>query len=362
MKRGSIVAIGYARAREIFECSEYERAANSLSKALKCIETLRTSENSSSSSSFTSSSSLTSSHAFIRTVEQRAHKAMETLVLKIKNRLEDILAVAVSACNERKEKEKKRGEDEEDLGMSSHGHVTDSHSLQDFPERSFSHCLRALVMLGRGGTAERVVAETIVLPLARNMLTQGRVDGTGGRGSFSGLRESLDNVLSDIRYALLTPFRLAEATNPTLSEDDENCHIPSVDFLVNGIWLPITTHIADKFPNMFTVGIADTMFRAYGAIEGFTANLSRLLLGESGDEDGSICSVVGRLRFHPSIIAFHSRWKLDLYYQVNIHPLIVFRPSSLRLHISSILICVLTLLLLIIAKVPGAHQSNGKYM
>lgn len=65
-----------------------------------------------------------------------------------------------------------------------------------FPDRPFSHCLRALVVLGRGSVAEKVVADAIILPLARSALTQGRVDGTGGRGSFAGLKEGLSFALS----------------------------------------------------------------------------------------------------------------------------------------------------------------------
>ena len=263
-KKSITGAINNAKARDIFECSEYERAANSLSKALKCIDTLSSADNQSTSSS--SSSTLATMQSFLGKVEQRARKGVETLVLKIKNRLEDMLAIAVSACNERREKEKLQTEGDIDAYSS-------PTKLPEFPVRSFCHCLRALVVLRRGGTAERVVADSIVLPLARTALSQGRVDGTGGRGSFAGLKESLNSIVADVKFSLLEPFRLAEEM--TSVADDQV--LPPVDFLVNGIWYPVTNHLANKFPNIFSVGIADTLYRAYTAVEDFTADISSLL-------------------------------------------------------------------------------------
>lgn len=61
--------------------------------------------------------------------------------------------------------------------------------------------------------------------------------------------------------------------------DDNDNSIPVIDLLVMGVWYPVTTHLADKFPNIFSVGIAETLHRAYCAVESFTAELSSLLPG-----------------------------------------------------------------------------------
>ena len=49
--------------------------------------------------------------------------------------------------------------------------------------RLLKHCLRALLVLGRMDVAESIIAANI-LPHARSTLTQGRIDGAHGRGSF----------------------------------------------------------------------------------------------------------------------------------------------------------------------------------
>jgi hypothetical protein len=116
-----------------------------------------------------------------------------------------------------------------------------------------------------------------VLPLARSVLTQGRVDSTGGRGSFSGLKDALNSILSDLKNSLITPFKIAEQISlsiPTKSDsnlddlyDDRNeespednerppessqLSTPSIDLLINGVWAPVTSLLAEKFPNIFS--------------------------------------------------------------------------------------------------------------
>ena len=71
-KKGTSGAINYAKARDVFECSEYERAANSLSKALRSVEILQSANNQPSASS--SSSTLATMQSFVGKVEQRARK------------------------------------------------------------------------------------------------------------------------------------------------------------------------------------------------------------------------------------------------------------------------------------------------
>jgi len=307
-KSGTAAAISYARAREVFECSEYERAANSLSVALKCIDTIRNVSSGSASSS--SSTAVASMANFVKSVEQRARKAVEALIARLRTRLEDMLTVSFSASNRAKERVKSS-----DGGDSSFA-ITDNDADKEFPERPFAHCLRALICLNRGDVVEKVVADSVVLPLARSSLTQGRVDGTGGRGSFAGLRQSLDSIITDLRRSMSAPFGIAESVVHSfvglVSAEDK---IP-LDLVFNGVWNPVAAHLADKFSSMFTVGIANTFFTAYSAVEGFTTDLSGLL--QSDVEPGNKEKVSNRLRRHPTLISFHGKWKLDIYYQLRL--------------------------------------------
>ena len=130
-----------------------------------------------------------------------------------------------------------------------------------------------------------------MLPLARSVLTQGRVDSTGGRGSFSGLKDALNSILSDLKNSLITPFKIAEQIslsipknsdsnldylyedrNEESPEDNERpppsapassqsqLSTPTIDLLINGVWAPVTSLLAEKFPNIFSVGIAETLY------------------------------------------------------------------------------------------------------
>jgi hypothetical protein len=88
-----------------------------------------------------------------------------------------------------------------------------------------------------------------------------------------------------------------------------------LDLIVNGVWAPVVNHLAEKFPNMFSVGIAETFYTAYTAVEGFTSALSGLLEVEGGATREAL-GLAERLKTHSALLAFHAKWKLDLYYQL----------------------------------------------
>lgn len=67
-------------------------------QALKCVDTLKISSAATPTSSSTAMAAMAN---LAKSVEQRAKKAVEVLVLKIKNRLEDMLAIAFAACKEK---------------------------------------------------------------------------------------------------------------------------------------------------------------------------------------------------------------------------------------------------------------------
>lgn len=300
--------ISSARARALFECSEYERAANSLSVAMKCIDSIKTMSSGGTSSS--SSTAMAAMAAFAKSIEQRVRKATEALVARIRNRLEDMLTVAFSASTRAKERIKSSSDENSPADVAS----GDSLERIEFPERPYSHCLRALISLNRGDIAEKVVADAIVLPLAKTVLTQGRVDGTGGRGSFAGLRQSLDIILSDLRTYMIEPFQIAESVvHSVVGLVSGEAHIP-LDLIISGVWAPVVAHLAEKFSSMFSVGIANTFYTAYVAVEGFTTDLALLLQTEVNIVTSE--KITSRLRSHPALLTFHGKWKLDIYYQL----------------------------------------------
>jgi hypothetical protein len=169
-----------------------------------------------------------------------------------------------------------------------------------------------LVTLDKGDIAEKAVAETAVLPVVKSCLTQGRVDGTGGRGSFSGLKDALDMIFNEVKKSLYVP--LLEAENLFHAAADAEAVTFPIDLLVSGVWATVTNYISDKYSGVFSIGIADRFLNAYNAIESFTARLSNIF-----GEDSLPCHAIkGRLGRHPQVLQFHSRWRLDLYYQVRL--------------------------------------------
>ena len=87
-----------------------------------------------------------------------------------------------------------------------------------------------------------------------------------------------------------------------------------VDILVSGVWLPVLDLLADRFPGMFSVGIANTFARCYLGVHSFLAALSHAVDGSPGVRRQG--EVARRIHSHPATRVFHEKWKLSLYMQV----------------------------------------------
>lgn len=280
--------------RDVFDCSELERAAHSAAQAQRFLTSLSPQAGGGNVS------------VNQRVLEQRLNKLTEQLVQRVRARLSAIFSSAVSAsaiANRASEV----GESGKELSSSS-----------SFPSRAFSHCLRALVALSRGEVAEEVVAEIVTRPVAKPLFTQGRVDDTGGRGSYFGLQSALELLAAQVMAALVGPLQSFADTFPGTDINDTSGASssgngsdvsiavrarPSIDLIVRGVWLPVATLLVEKFPGMFSVGIAGTLSRCYMAVEAFVS-----ILDKSYKE--------GDLSSHPAVAQFHNSWKLDLYLQV----------------------------------------------
>ena len=160
------------------------------------------------------------------------------------------------------------------------------------------------------------------------MLSQGRVDGTGGRGFYSGLGESLGHILESLMAApgVADLLRLTEGIFHPVSSN-QNTIIYKDDILVSGIWKPVTTVLAERYHGMFSVGVAVAMHRAFTALEQFAREIPRTFLLTS-DSTGNIGGInrnsgvtiaYARLCRHPDVVAFRNKWKLDLYFQVTLN-------------------------------------------
>jgi len=239
---------------------------------------------------------------------------------------------AVSQCYETLDK--RRSELEEGLSRRVVSHMTyllTDALLQQAPvshevhlrSRSFAHCVRALICLGRGATAEKLLADSIITPFISSLLTQGRVDGKGGRGSYSGLEEAFEAILEALcptssrssSPSLLTHFlRVAETTTSsttrsTSSTSQEGEQV-AVDLITCGIWKPLADLLQARFADMFSIGIPATLSLCYRAHSSVLARLA----GAAGPEHTA--AVTARLKTHALVMGFFKRWKLDLYFQL----------------------------------------------
>jgi hypothetical protein len=173
--------------------------------------------------------------------------------------------------------------------------------------------------------------------MCRNLLTQGRVDSTGGRGFYAGLQDVLMQVLASLRATpgVADLLVLSEQVFCDEALADGKAASGATDVLVHGVWKPVAAVLAERFAGMLSVGVAVAMHRAYSAVEHFIASLAETLLlppedqvsGREdqvqllfgGDDKGPLALVSNattRVIRHADVVAFRNKWKLDIYFQV----------------------------------------------
>jgi hypothetical protein len=296
-----------------FECSEFERGAFALAHAQNCIGSINAPTNSDSNSSSSSSlvnHSVSSSPGLLKSLEHRMTRLTESLIQRLKTQLISILSQSSSILSSTS------------LNSSFPESVINS---SNFPTRSFTHCLRALLALSRGDIAESVVANSVVLPFIKSTLTQGRVDGSSGRGSYSCLSKGLEGIVRVLKAALQPALEASEEISMNFPL---NIKGKSIDLIVNGIWVPITSLLVERFPGIFSAGIASIFGRCYVAVDKFNNSLKSI----SGENWKKIIS--DRLEFHPFLIEFHGKWKLELYYQLRMQEITKRIDKSCSLAVS----------------------------
>jgi len=281
---------------KVFYSSELERAAYSLSRALGCLQTIKSSNDNRSIVNNNSIQLVSSSSGLSKTLEQRIQRLKDILIQRLRSQIVSIFSNSASSLT---------GSIDSDSNMEAE--ATRIQKL--FSNRAFTHCIRALILLSRGDVAEEVVATTVVEPYIKSTITHGRADGSGGRGSYAGLKECLENLVNMLRATLQPALEAAELIGSTFSTDD-NEPSKSFDLVVKGIWLPVTSLLIDRFPGIFNSGIASTFARCYNAVENFT----RILATVAGPKFAT--SIAERLSNHALLREFHGKWKLELYFHL----------------------------------------------
>ncbi len=272
--------------KEVFNCAELERAAYALLNATNCLNVMKKS-NVIESGSVTSSASTSS---LIRNLEQRIIKLNELLIVKLKAQLTAIFSNTEKYITS--------------IELSNTIKSDNSHLLT-FPVRQFTHCLRALVVLGKGDILESIIADLLVVPHVKSTLTQGRIDGSSGRGTFAGLTEALENVLKVLKSLLLSVF---SATEHVISGTN-SIDIP-LDIVINSVWKPIMALLSERFPIMFNTAIANTFKHCYNAYEKFNLSITDI----AGIEWKEAVSL--RMKSNQSVKLYDEKWKFDLYYRI----------------------------------------------
>jgi hypothetical protein len=302
----------------VFDCSELERAAHSVAQAKRYLASLRPTPGG------TGGKQVPAALMPPQPLEQRVARLEEQLLQRIRARLVAIF----SSCSAAAQAPSPHGADDDDdddgddaagadksssgkRNPAGGGDVDGTASENTFPVRAFAHCLRAVVALSRGDIAEEAVADTITRPLAKSLLTQGRVDGTGGRGSYAGLQEALEGLATGVFHAVALPRKVCNDTFPPPAPGEA----APVDLMVNGVWLPVAALLAERFPGMFSVGIASTMARCYTAVSRFADILERDQLAASGLAAASDAAA-SPSPFKQAVDKFNQNWKLDLYLQL----------------------------------------------
>lgn len=205
-------------------------------------------------------------------------------------------------------------------------------------QRQLAHCLRTLITLRQGQQAEAVLRTAVIEPFIKPLLTQGKIDGELGRGSYSGLDSSLSTIVDTIRRTLQPLLSVSEdvysysiitqSQDPPGSDSIQKGQLrekpgktskarellsgshTSADLIINSIWMPVTQMLSQRFPMMCSIGIPNILSECYRAIEKFKQSLTMLV------SDGRPAEVALRMATHPSVCAFSSRWKLDIYLQL----------------------------------------------
>lgn len=261
---------------ELFECSEIERAAYSLKEAKKSYVLLKQLFSKSSNEDF----SLINTSTIMSSFDQRLTNISESLTLQLQSRVVTFLNSIPSLPSD-----------------------YDASKLEvcNISVKPFIHLVRSLIIINQSTVVEEAVQQSIVLPLLKVLLTQGRIDGTGGRGSYAGLSNVLREIIMHIRFMLQSML---------ISVEELQGNQMSIDIIIKGIWEPITKMLHEKFSGIFTSAIPDSFARCFIAYQSFRADIISI----AGDKFFQQISY--RMSNHPAVVSVDALWQLDIYFHL----------------------------------------------
>eukprot|EP01041_Mallomonas_annulata_P005055 gene5055-10123_t len=189
------------------------------------------------SSVYTSPSTI----ALGKSLELRAHKLQEALLLRLRKKLTVLLEATVNT------------------NVNVNVDVNQSQSFR-YQDMAFVHCVRALMSLSRGSEAEAVV-----------VAVRGTSGWYGGEGVLCGAGRHAPHPSGDHSIPIALRPLSGGAVHPFTQNiiSSSSSSSPSVDLLVNGVWAPVVAVLHERFPSMLTTGIACTFQRCYSALERF---------------------------------------------------------------------------------------------
>lgn len=335
--------------KEAFECSELERAAYLLNASKDILASVSMQQRMKASAgatgtseggdTYTSKTIATSMPLTLTSMKTRVDYLIDVLLQRVHLHLNTILTSfhsSVSANTLGSSTLTPSPLGSSTLGSSTLDPSPDAYCTGPcFPRLAFLHCIRALLVLDRGDIAETAVADSIVRPIIRSYLTQGRLDGSAGRGSFGGLLDTLIAFSEQMKTSLQIPIDLVEqslahAPNPnpaycnpsnpnpnssnaySTSPNPNPSTVRGLDLVIHGIWIPVSSLLIERFPTMFNVAIPSTFSRCFRACEAFKHALAHV----SGPQHAPL--LTRRLAQHPSVLGFQQRWRFDVYYQLRV--------------------------------------------
>lgn len=293
MDKGSTTPI--INAADIFTCSQFESAASSLQTISDNLHHLAVLLPSGQHATKGGLSSLPMLHKVL--LEQLA-KTKDGLLVKLSAHIEHYFTTAATT-------------------VSPANRMDIASVMKD--NRGLAHCLRALLCIGQGTAAEGILAHQLT-PQVRSLLSQGKVDGKEGKGSYSGFKDALQSVLQYLSsHSLLGCLVLGEQ----LAADNEG----GLDLLVNGVLVPLFAVIQEKFQQIFSIGIAAIFSACYRSLMAFLADLSALVSGTQ----------LSRLLAHPTVSGFLHLFKVDTYYQLRQREVTLRADKACELHVKALL-------------------------
>lgn len=265
--------------KDLFVCSEYERAAIALKESQDDLTTI--------SQNITSLQNIVSP-SMVQELQRNFEITKENLVANVKTHLEHYFSAAST---------EKRSQ--------SHGTAAPVPDVATQTQRRcYGHCLRAVLSLGRGDIAEGALRTAVVEPYVKNALSVGKVDGKLGRGTYSGLESALNDMIAWLETSYLGELLSMADEIATMLGGYHDAKPASFNLIANGVWQPVVQVLQERFPTMQSVGITSVFSHCFRAVDLFAQHLLRVYPHS------------GARGLRLAVQQYFKTWKLELYSQL----------------------------------------------